>query len=343
METILTLYDKRVEAQQNAAAEPFYTWSTYTSDGSRKLSIADGPLKLILDPLVGYRNMPNQSGPWFTISSRGYRGAEVNTSREVRRVVLLGGSTAFGTGALSDAQTFARALERKFRNVQVVNAAVIGHVSTDELSLLRTELLQLQPSLVIALDGYNDHVAFIEGHRLVNSGFHGSQEGLLELKRIKSNPLFALIAVAESCFPHLHRRTRRLGALPAWFQRRLTGRMPDDGKLGARIRLYADNLRQMAELLREKGIPFLALIQPERPQNDKMRYYNERYTYFVRSAEALLAQQGIEFMNLHALGNLRPVDFTDNIHFRATGAEIVAERVYQRIQVRHLLFELTPR
>ena len=49
------------------------SWSTYTTDG-RRVSALNGPLKLLLDPVVLYRNLPSQDGPWFTIDSRGYRG-----------------------------------------------------------------------------------------------------------------------------------------------------------------------------------------------------------------------------------------------------------------------------
>src|SRR5262245_47690339 len=61
------------EARRNATPAPYYTWSTYSTNG-RLISSKDGPLQLVLDPLLAYRNRPNQRGPWFTINSRGYRG-----------------------------------------------------------------------------------------------------------------------------------------------------------------------------------------------------------------------------------------------------------------------------
>ena len=46
-----------------------------------------------------------------------------------KRIVLVGGSAAFGTGLNSDSETFAHQLEKELESVEVINAAVIGHKS----------------------------------------------------------------------------------------------------------------------------------------------------------------------------------------------------------------------
>ncbi|MBS0169536.1 MAG: hypothetical protein JSR62_04215 [Nitrospira sp.] len=67
----------------------------------------------------------------------------------------MGGSTAFGTGLESDRESVASQLAQLL-NVEVINAAVIGHGSGQELAYLLSELVNLQPDVVIALDGWND-------------------------------------------------------------------------------------------------------------------------------------------------------------------------------------------
>jgi lysophospholipase L1-like esterase len=337
-EIALGVYDRREQARLDESPEPFYTWSLYATDGKRKVSAGNGPLKLVLDPYVVYRNLPNHSGLWFSINSMGYRGPEVDTSPEVRRIALVGGSTAFGAGARSDEETFARALDRRLERTQVINAAVIGYVSADELTLLRRELLDLKPSLVLVFDGFNDAGIPPAGNQLWNDSFRGLEANLLELQRIRSNPFSAAVVLAESIFPHAGSRVRRLSRLPAWLRRKATGKMPDETAAEQRrVQIYVENVTRMAQAARQQGIPLLVLLQPERPKDDRMRYYNERYSRFVKTAARALAQRGVEFINLHELPSLKTEHFTDNIHLRAAGAEIIAEHVARHIQARGLL------
>ena len=67
----------------------------------------------------------------------------------------MGGSTAFGTGLEAIERRSRLSLQQRL-NVEVINAAVIGHGSGQELTYLLTELVDLHPDVVIALDGWND-------------------------------------------------------------------------------------------------------------------------------------------------------------------------------------------
>ena len=129
VETTLTLAASEAQRRRNAEPAPYYMWALHATDGTR-LSRGSGPLELVLDPIVSVRNRPNQIGPWFRINSRGYRGGELRPGSGLR-VVVVGGSTAFGTGVRSDAETFGAALEREL-GVEVVNSAVIGFMAVQE-------------------------------------------------------------------------------------------------------------------------------------------------------------------------------------------------------------------
>ena len=182
-EAALRIYSWVEASRRNDLPGAPYTLTLYATDRVTVLSEHNGRLKLVLDPFVTYRNLPNQRDPWFTTDSRGYRGAGVDGSASTTRIVLVGGSAAFGTGALSDAETLAAALERRFEGVQAINAAVNGHVSTDELTLLEKELLDLDPSLILALDGFNDSQLgyVLAGDRtMTNSTFRDFENRLID-------------------------------------------------------------------------------------------------------------------------------------------------------------------
>ncbi len=147
--------DEELKKQADQVA-PFYWW-TYTTHKGIELNSrwSHGPLKVALHPVLVYKNLPNQGHPAFSTNSRGYRGAEPATPPTRPRIIMLGGSAAFGTGAQNDRETIGAYLET-FLHAEVINAGIIGHASTQELVSLITELIDLRPNLVITFDGFND-------------------------------------------------------------------------------------------------------------------------------------------------------------------------------------------
>lgn len=341
-EIALRIVSSRARQRENSRPGQ-YSLTLYATDGQTSLSGHDGRLKLVLDPFVTYRNLPNQHDPWFTINSRGYRGPEPDPNPAVTRVVLVGGSAAFGSGAESDDATLARAIERRLPNVQVINAAVNGHVSTDELTLLQKELLDLKPALVIALDAFNDATLgyVLEGSRLqTNSTFRDLELRLIRLQAIESNPLRAFWAVGYSIFPELLGRAEKLERLPSRIRQDFYGEMPDD-PLEPRIRNYSANVLQMESLCQARGIRFLAVLQPQRPNQWRYaEYYTKRYNQFIESAAGAFSEAGIDYLSLHAAAEIQKDHFFpgDDVHFNAAGAEAAADLIAARIRDHNLLF-----
>jgi hypothetical protein len=98
------------------------------------------------------------------------------------RIFLVGGSTAFGTGARCNDRTVAGYLERYLNEqarrhgcrFEVVTAANPGWHSSHERILIENRLLELEPDLVIALSGNND---VFWGTRMRDINYHrGAQE-----------------------------------------------------------------------------------------------------------------------------------------------------------------------
>lgn len=84
--------------------------------------------------------------------------------RDVCRIFLTGGSTAFGCGASSNETTIGGYLEHHLKEAQhdcgirceVVTAAAGAWCSTHERILIENRLVELEPDLVISLSGHND-------------------------------------------------------------------------------------------------------------------------------------------------------------------------------------------
>ena len=133
-----------------------YALCFYTHNGQR-ISTAEGPLKLAISPFTLYKNLPNQKTETFTINSLGFRGPEVDPVRGPKpRAIMVGGSAVFGLGAHSDMETLVACLQRRDSGTEWINAGVCGFLAGQELAYTVTELIDLQPDLIVVYDGWND-------------------------------------------------------------------------------------------------------------------------------------------------------------------------------------------
>jgi hypothetical protein len=308
-EVTLMLVESAAERRRSAQPTPFYMWTLYSTGGA-KLSRGSGPLELVLDPVVTLRNRPNQIGPWFRINSRGYRGGELRADAG-SRVVLVGGSTAFGTGMLSDADTFAAALEREL-GVEVVNCATIGFMAVQELALLQTELLDLRPQVVIALDGWNDLGIGRSSqiHGLLSEAFVQIEAMTIAGSHVNASFVAALGKTARRIFP----RTRAL----------LSPR-PATGHGGAvyvaeRAQLLARTHAAMAAACRARGCRLVSVLQPHQGEANQ-------YDDFVRQTRAAHLQMGLEVLDASRVLSGGAENFLDDYHLTAAGNARLARAV----------------
>ena len=163
--------------------EPYYRWSFQDTDGA-PVSGRVGPLALMMHPFTGYANAPNMSHPFLHTNRRGLRGGEISDPpTAARRVVVIGGSTAFGTGLANDSDALPQRLERELADTEVINASVIGFRSGQELMYLVSELVDLKPDLVVLVGGMND-VSGIEKSRFREGTSSAHRKIELQLRRL---------------------------------------------------------------------------------------------------------------------------------------------------------------
>jgi len=127
------------------------------------------PLGVQVEPFgtLGYRQRPHArlrypNGTVATANSLGYRGPEISRAKPagVVRVVLLGGSTTHGWW-VNDDQTIDAYMRRMLstrsgQRFEVINAALDGYDSRQQLERLRYDLLRLEPDIIIVNSGIND-------------------------------------------------------------------------------------------------------------------------------------------------------------------------------------------
>ncbi|MCX5905393.1 MAG: hypothetical protein NTV89_18420, partial [Proteobacteria bacterium] len=86
-----------------------------------------------------------------------FRGDEVLDVLDKRkRIIVVGGSAALGSGVASNDETFEAMMEELNPQYEVINAGVVGFLSGQELAYIVTELVDYHPQVIIAFNGWND-------------------------------------------------------------------------------------------------------------------------------------------------------------------------------------------
>jgi hypothetical protein len=105
---------------------------------------------------------PNQKLDIVNINNIGLRGVDINQKQiDTYRILMVGGSTTFGSKAPSDNDTIPKYLENilnfKYdQKFEVINAGIGGASSYHEINLIYDKLLKLEPDMIIVYDGWND-------------------------------------------------------------------------------------------------------------------------------------------------------------------------------------------
>jgi lysophospholipase L1-like esterase len=196
------------------------------------LSRRQGQIKLVLDPWTTYRNLPNQKLPYLTIDEHGYRVADPRPAGGRKTVVILGGSAAFGQGLASDAETFGAQLASRVPTLHVVNAAVVGFLSGQELAEMVHDADRLHPALYVVFDGWNDLHAPSGGAAEYDLGYNWHMLGQIETQ--------------------LHKAIDGRPAPSADYR-------PSTDQIAA---AYIENLERMGTFARGRGAEILFVFQP---------------------------------------------------------------------------------
>lgn len=227
-------------------------------------------------------------------------------------VVLLGGSSMAGARASLNSKTIAAQLEKMLGNARVINAGVGGYSSTKELVYFLTELIHYKPTVVVALDGWNDfwnhypHSDFgikYDNWVLPNRAIQEQKvsDAITRAEIIEWN-VYRQMLSTPSRFKDVFYFTTEMALLLADYSERKNGEVyePEWGTnpwlLGARhirksiyktdsyIPYLRANWLSLIGSARANGIKVVTLLQPARPMTKKSftKKENDGYRSFVK-------------------------------------------------------------
>ncbi len=289
-------------------------------------------------PFVGSMPAPGRHGS-ADIGPDQFRGAaEVRSPKPpgTFRIFVTGGSTAFGVGAPSDADTVPGILQRLLeqelaatgRRYEVINAGNPGWSSTHERILIEERLSELEPDLVVSLSGNNE----------AHWGFLGFD-------------VLWFRTYYDHFYAELLRRLFELAGEVPGRPRRLQGEEPVPPELV--LARLEKNLRLAAHALEPSGATYVFALQPNLAASGKALSAREQRhlaeerlgpgcaAYFAacygrfRAALPELRLPGLAYVDLAGIFDGRSAGeeiFLDSYHFGDRGNELLAARLLEALR-----------
>ena len=283
----------------------------------------------------------------FKINSLGMRSAEMSAQKPpgTYRILCLGGSTTYGTGATSNEKTYPATMERLLNALaetgrappgiryEVGNCGVSGWSSVENLINLELRLVDYQPDAILIYDAINDG-KLIQSRDFLPDYSHMrcalSVETLSPLERFLVGNVRLYARLSRGIDPEA-----QLGTLSAYLFVPGAAQMtiPSDQWINeAGVRVLQRNEASMFAIARQHGIqPVLSTMAVRGPTGNTLS------AYMVRANDALREVAGRESVPLidvdAALSNQSEL-FDSYVHFNDSGelrhAEVV---VYKALRL----------
>jgi len=299
---------------------------------------------------------PNQDLPTIHINDFGFRGPEISKDKpeSTYRIFLVGGSTAFGSGATSDDKTISGFLQNEFDNsksvtskVEVINAGISLGWSFTETFYIKNTILDFQPDLIIAYDGWNDaNVRVFGDDYALNPQLKEIPEGINSYFKFKNFPFYRTPFVMYDIF-----FTERSTSDPLLNQTKSPVPLLNQTKTGIEKYIYQDILvsnwkdrwLEICEIDKTNSISTLIVIQPylgsgnkvlteyEKKSSPKTEFAlqnHEIFDEFVKSLPELeqVCDRTSDLRN--AFDNVSGTIYSDDVHVNDTGNKIIAKKIF---------------
>lgn len=361
-ETAARLYDhweiKALPAVPDNA-EGFGDFRGYSRYLGKLMSVEDditGGNISIYEPYTAVALRPNYeiriNNFYYHINSLGFRSKELIEPKppEVFRVFILGGSTV--EGGLNDQWTIdtylGQELKKYYQGVEVINAGIVGYTSQEELALLKTKILDLQPDLVVILDGRNDlYYSILD----TGSPYNCCKNAL---DKLINYPTFYSLSTNLARF--LTKKSAAITrAFRFCFRQKQEAIYPHKVKFkDLAIATYVGNLRLLKAALEINGIKGIIAFQPTLGYaKDNVTAYEKSVARYLQEEEKsdwlsqiplVWPQVGRQVAAIAGSGSVRTYDlsrvfeetretaYIDSCHYSPLGYQIIGSRIAEIIR-----------
>ena len=314
------------------------------------------------------------------------------------RIFLLGGSTAFGYGSPSNQATISEYLEQRLQkrleqqkvspqlykpdilpfdkvekqkylakpskiksgNYRVVNAAVPGYASGNELAQVALQILKYKPDLIVILDGYEDFMLTSDREAVqspqINPDEQNQPTSFVDyvshvIEPIENKSYLAKVA-QDKWLNNKQKNDKQDFVLYEKTSNLVHYLPPNKEELQKRVDLYIDRQKQILSLSAAARVPLVVAMQPEitgrnpsqltdaegKIATDLGRTYIKQvrnsYPTLIEATQQLARAfpKNIKVLDLYQLTEKYPSpSFIDPIHLNEAANQKVAEQLYYAI------------
>ncbi len=334
----------------------FQGFMRYLKLFSRVEPYITGGYKNIFEPYTATSLKPNYvcriRNINYTMNSLGLRTHEIDKtkSNNTFRIFIMGGSTV--EGGFNDqwiiSTYLGQELTKYYPGAEVINAGIVGYSSQEELALLQTKILDLQPDLVVIFDGRNDLY-----YSILDTWQKRQGDPYLYCKRaldgLINYPTFFTLSANLARF-----LTKKSSAITRvfrfFFRPKVEATYPNRVEIkDAAIETYLGNLRLIKATLEVMGIKGIIAFQPTMGYaKDNLTSYEKSVASYLREKEQsnwltqislVWPQVGRQVAVLAGAGPVRSYDlsrlfektpetaYLDSCHYSPLGCQIIGEKI----------------
>ena len=282
---------------------------------------------------------PNQHLKTININSDGFRGEEINSLKTNLdyRIVVIGGSTVFGSGLSSDEQAFPNILNEKFQqkydNIEVINAGISSITSFEELYHIKEKIISLDPDMIIVYDGHNDaHYKKIIEPKILNV-----DKDKLQFKDFQKYLRTPVVIYRYLLLPIINLETNNTLDISG------LDKINENNKISNSIgTLWYERMQEFCQISNDKNIESVIILQPtlyhgNKPLSDYEKTILNENTQGKEIFE-ILNKKSQKLNNCSIVSDFSNVFdevsdgvYMDSVHLNYNGNKVIAEKIYQKI------------
>ncbi len=311
------------------------------------------------DPEIGWVNKPLASGRFkaqdfdvaVQINSKGMRDDEYETAKPsgTYRIAVMGDSFTWGYGVEAQ-ETFSQRLESSLKNTQVLNFGCSGYGQDQELLLLKRQVLQYEPDLVIVnvhtASDFENNISFFQ-YGYYKPFFRPKTSSLIrENAPVPENPRGAAVNAWLSdrfvAWRLLGNRKIKDVNIASAVAAVLDGRQELVGKAAHNmpaIELTCRLCREIQSEASKAGTRVIFILNPNLslPDAQGMNSLPAEDSFYA-AFRACLEAYGMEFLDLRPVFESllrqepkKQITFTHDAHWNAEGHKAVAEAIREHL------------
>ena len=288
---------------------------------------------------------PNQHLKTININSDGFRGEEINPLKTNLdyRIVIIGGSTVFGTGLSNDEQAFPSILNEKFQekydNVEVINAGIASITSFEELYHIKEKIISLKPDMIIVYDGHNDGVY----KKIIEPKILNTDKDELQFKDFQKYLRTPVVIYRYILLPIINSDINNELNLSTSEGGLILNKKNIDEKISNSIgTLWYERMKEFCEISNDKKIESVVILQPTLYHGNKpLSDYEKTILDENKQGKEIFEILNEKSQNLNNCSSVSDFSnvfdqitdgvYIDEAHLNYYGNKIIAEKIYETI------------